>query len=68
MTEPMVTMRHVRAMGMCAAGARAWCERHGVDWARVRGQGIPVSELRENGDAFALKACELAEEEARGQQ
>lgn len=64
MSEPTVTLQHVRQLKLCAAGARAWCQRNGIDWATLRDTGIPVSELRATGDAFALRACALAEQEA----
>lgn len=67
MTEPRVHMRHVRALKLCARGARAWCARHGVDWAQLRGEGVPVERMRAVGDDYALRAVALAEAEvARG--
>jgi len=63
MTEVIVHMRHVRAMKGCSRGARAFCERHGIDWSAFLKEGIPASRLRVTGDAMAIRLAEIAETE-----
>lgn len=64
-TEPLIiTMRHVRAAGMCSRGARAFAQRHDLDMARFLRDGIPAEQLEATGDAMAIKLVEIA----RGQQ
>lgn len=64
MTRVIVRMHHVRAAKMCSRGARAFFERHGLDWARFLHEGLPVEEIAATNDAMALRVCEVA----RGQQ
>lgn len=59
-----VRMEHIRQARLCSRGARAFFERHGLDWRQFLREGIPASELAATGDALALRAVEVA----RGQQ
>lgn len=43
MNEPVVTVAHIRAAGLCMRGARAWAARHGVDWSRFVREGVPLT-------------------------
>ncbi len=56
----MVTFRHLRQLGYCAGGIKRWCAEHGFDARRFR-DGVPASELRATGSAFAIKAADHAE-------
>lgn len=62
MTAPdvTVTMEHVRAARMCSRGARAFFERHGLDWQRFLTEGLPAEQIEATGDAMALKVVEVA--------
>lgn len=62
MTAPdvTVTMEHVRAARMCSRGARAFFERHGLDWQRFLAEGLPAEQIEATGDAMALKVVEVA--------
>lgn len=62
MTEAPVRVRmeHVRAVRGCSRGARAFCARHGLDWARFLREGLPAEVLEATGDAMAIKLCEEA--------
>ncbi len=51
----IVTMRDVRACKMCARGARAFFNRHGLDWSDFIRNGIDSSVLEATGDAMALR-------------
>lgn len=64
MTEPRVTMAHIRRVHFCARGARAFFERYGLDWSAFLREGIPASQLEATGDALAARVCALAREEA----
>jgi hypothetical protein len=54
-----VTMKDIRAAGMCAAGVRAFCERHNLDYYTLRKEGIPLTTVENLGDALALKVVEV---------
>lgn len=75
MDDFMVTMDHLHSVpgwgarpGFCHRGARALCERYGLDWhAIVRSGGIQAADLIATGDAMALHLVEHARKEmARG--
>lgn len=59
-SDPLVTMRDVRAARMCSRGARAFFERHRLDWAAFLKGGLPASVIEATGDAMALKVAEVA--------
>jgi hypothetical protein len=65
MTEPLVTVRHLRAAEFCTGGAREWFRRHGLDWNAFLSPGLPAATLEATGDALALRVAGLAREEAR---
>jgi len=60
----VVLHRHIRELGYCNRGARAFFERHGLDWRAFLAAGIPASRLAATGDAMAMKAVERAQREA----
>lgn len=62
-----VLHRHIRELGYCNRGARAFCERHGLDWRRFLAEGLPAQQIESTGDAMALKAVERARKEQDGQ-
>lgn len=64
MTEPQVTMAHIRRVHFCARGARAFFERYGLDWSAFLREGIPADKLEATGDALAARVCALARQEA----
>lgn len=51
-------MNDVRACGMCSSGARAFFERHGLDWGDFLENGIEVEAVAATGDAMALTVVE----------
>ena len=67
MTEPRLTVQHLRQLKFCPSGARQWCERHGLDWRQLVREGLPISQIEAVGDAFAMHASQLVREE-HGQQ
>lgn len=58
-----VCMRHIRAANMCSRGARAFFERHRLDWADFLHNGIDAQELLGTGDAMAAEVVQVAQEE-----
>lgn len=55
-----VTMLHVRQAGMCSRGARAFFERHGLDWTKFLEEGLDAEILEATEDAMALQVVEIA--------
>jgi len=61
----VVTMRHVRAAGLCGQGVRAWFSQHDRVLLRTFCRdGLPVETLEARGDAFAMKVAAIARQEA----
>lgn len=56
----LVTMQHVRKAKMCSRGARAFFERHNLDWQKFLDEGLPVEQIEATGDAMALQVAEVA--------
>lgn len=55
--------------GFCPAGARAWFQRHGLDWEAFKRNGIDSAELLSTGDPMAqalVTAAAAAEGDADG--
>lgn len=69
MTEPRVTLAHVRAVQrrgrgpLCLTGVEAWCRRHGIAWAELAGPGVPGEQVLAIGDRYALQALAVARAE-----
>lgn len=53
-------MQDIREIKLCAAGARDFAKRHGIDWFKFLTEGIEAEVLEKTGDAFALRAVENA--------
>ena len=60
-SDPTITMRHVRAAGICARAARTWFASHGLSWDDFLSHGISASRLRATGDGLAERAIREAE-------
>lgn len=58
--EIIVTMKHIRAAGMCSGGPRIFFAQHGLDWSDFLRNGIPASKLLATGDAMAAQVVEVA--------
>ncbi|HWH75543.1 MAG TPA: hypothetical protein VNV16_14895 [Methylibium sp.] len=56
----LVLHRHLRELGYCNRGARAFFARHGLDWPAFLRVGIQAEQLERTGDAMALKLVEYA--------
>jgi len=59
------TVRHVhmRELGYCNRGARAFFARHGLSWADFLREGIDGDSLRATGDAMAARVVEHAQQQ-----
>lgn len=60
MTKVLVKMEHVRASKMCSRGARAFFQRHNLDWNTFIREGLPIEQIEATGDAMALQVAEVA--------
>ena len=63
-----VTLDHLRQLGYCMRGVRAWCAKHGMEFEQLRTQGFLADALEETGDHLALQAVRLAREQQEAHQ
>ena len=56
----IITMRDIRKAKMCSRGARAFFERHDLDWDAFLKTGVDAQKLLATGDAMAAKVVEVA--------
>ncbi len=59
-TKVVVRMEHLRRLGYCSRGVRAFCDRHNLDFMSFLTDGIGEDELAATGDGMALAAIEEA--------
>jgi hypothetical protein len=48
---------------LCAAGIRAWCDRHQVPWDQFTGAGVPLEQFEKIQDHYAEVLIALAKKE-----
>ena len=60
MSEIIITIAHVRAVGLCVNGSRTWFERHGLDFRAFLRKGLDAETLLATNDAMALRVVEHA--------
>ena len=68
MSEIIITIAHVRAVGLCVNGSRTWFERHGLDFRAFLREGLDAETLLATGDAMALRVVEHARTQAAQEQ
>ena len=56
----IITMRDIRAAGMCSKGARKWFNRNGLEWSEFLKDGIDSDEILKTGDAMGKRVIEVA--------
>ena len=56
----------LHAIGYCNRGARAWCQRYGLDWAQFVINGVPVEVIAATGDAMGLRLAKHVREARSG--
>lgn len=70
MTEPRITMAHVRRLKgrgiTCSPGITTWCQANGIDLRAFARNGIAGEEAIRIGDPFTLKLLEIARSEGGG--
>lgn len=63
MDDPLVSIRHLRACGMCSRGARTWFSVRGLSWDVFVREGYPASVLLATDDALASQVVAQAKGE-----
>lgn len=61
-----VTIDDVRQAGHCGRGAKAWFERHGLNFRAFLKDGISEEEFRASGDALAERVIKMKREREAG--
>lgn len=56
----IVTIKHVRAAGMCASGARDFCKTNGYNWSEFIKNGIPVEQIEHINNALIKQVIKAA--------
>jgi hypothetical protein len=59
-TQTVITINHVRAVGLCVNGTRTWFARRGLDFRSFLREGLQADILLATGDAMALRVVEHA--------
>lgn len=57
----IITMKDVRAAGMCSYGARKFCQKYNIDWQEFLKNGIDANELLKTKDGMAEQVVKVAE-------
>jgi hypothetical protein len=60
MTELIVTIDDVRAVGLCVNGTRVWFARHDLDFRAFLREGCSADTLLATGDAMAQRVVDHA--------
>jgi hypothetical protein len=63
--DPLVTLRHMRAANFCVRGARAWANRHKLDFDHFIRHGYPASVFEATNDALGKMLASIARKEAQ---
>ena len=67
-TQTVITIDHVRAVGLCVNGTRTWFARHNLDFRAFLRDGCDAEILLSTGDAMALKVVDFARAHIRQEQ
>lgn len=54
MGNEVVTLADCRALRYCSSGIKAWMERHGLKFERLR-DGVPIAEIEAIDDEMARR-------------
>ena len=64
MSEPVVTIQHMRALGYCARSGRKWFADHGAQigytWQDFLDKRVPAGAVESVGENFGLRVAEQA--------
>jgi hypothetical protein len=66
-TETVITIDHVRAVGLCVNGTRTWFARHDLDFRGFLRDGLDADTLLATGDAMARRVVDYAQAHASQQ-
>ncbi len=67
-TQTVITIDHVRAVGLCVNGTRTWFARHDLNFRAFLRDGCDAKILLSTGDAMALKVVDYARARIRQEQ
>ena len=67
-TSTVITIDHVRAVGLCVNGTRTWFARQDLDFRTFLRDGCDAETLLATGDAMAQRVVSYAEAHARQQE
>jgi hypothetical protein len=67
-TQTVITIDHVRAVGLCVNGTRTWFARHDLDFRTFLRDGCDAETLLATGDAMAQRVVSYAEAHAHQQE
>ena len=67
-TQTVITIDHVRAVGLCVNGTRTWFARYDLDFRAFLRDGCDAEILLSTGDAMALKVVDYARARIRQEQ
>ena len=59
-TQTVITIDHVRAVGLCVNGTRTWFARHDLDFRAFLREGCGAESLLGTGDAMGRRVGEQA--------
>lgn len=60
----VITIDHVRAVGLCVNGTRTWFARHDLDFRGFLRDGLDADTLLATGDAMARRVVDYAQAQA----
>lgn len=63
MSDPFVTIAHVRAANLCSRGLREWLKRYQLDYMRFLRGEYRASEIEATRDALGLRVAQIARSE-----
>jgi len=67
-TSTVITIDHVRAVGLCVNGTRTWFARHDLDFRTFLRDDCDAETLLATGDAMALRVVEHARQTSNQQE
>lgn len=67
-TQTVITIDHVRAVGLCVNGTRTWFARHGLDFRTFLRDGCDAETLLATSDAMAKRVVEHARNQSSQQE
>lgn len=67
-TQAVITIDHVRAVGLCVNGTRTWFARHDLDFRAFLRDGCDAATLLATGDAMAQRVVEHARQHPNQQE